>query len=223
MRLLSRAGSARDLGTAAEQRAASAEDRALVGRLLARDQQAFASLVSSHHQSLIRLAAVFVRNPATAEEVAQETWSRVLAGLARFGGRSSLRAWIFQICTNCAMSRGAREARSMPFSALGNPDEAAVDPQRFEPDGHWADPPHRWQADTPEQILQRAEAMACVERALNDLPPAQRAVVLLRDVEGVDAAEACAILEVSESNQRVLLHRGRSRIRRELERLLAAE
>src|SRR6266852_1574531 len=102
-------------------------------------------------------------------------------------------------------------------------EQRAASAEDREPDGHWADPPHRWQADTPEQILQRAEAMACVERALNDLPPAQRAVVLLRDVEGVDAAEACAILEVSESNQRVLLHRGRSRIRSELEKLLAAE
>src|SRR5712664_3632337 len=218
-----RAGSARDQGAAAEPRGASAEDRALVVRLLARDQAAFESLVRSQHESLVQLALVFVRNRATAEEVAQDTWSRVLAGLARFEGRSSLRAWILQICSNHAMSRGTREARSTPFSALVGPDETAVDPGRFEPDGHWADPPHAWRSDTPEQILERAEAMACIDRTMADLPPAQRAVVLLRDLEGLDAAEACGVLEVSESNQRVLLHRGRSKIRKALEKLLAGE
>lgn len=209
--------------TAAEQHAASAGDRALVARLLARDQAAFVSLVRALHESLVRLALVFVRNPATAEEVAQDTWSRVLAGLAGFEGRSSLRAWIFQICTNHAMRRGEREARSMPFSALGGPDEAAVDPDRFEPNGHWAEPPHAWRAETPERILERAEAVACIGRALDELPPAQRAVVLLRDVEGLEAAEACELLEVSEANQRVLLHRGRSKIRSALEKLFGDE
>ncbi len=218
-----RAGSARDQGTAAEPRGASAEDRALVVRLLARDQAAFTSLVRAQHESLVRLALVFVRNRATAEEVAQDTWSRVLTGLGGFEGRSSLRAWIFQICSHHAMSRGAREARSTPFSALGGADEPAVDPGRFEPGGHWAEPPHAWRAETPERILERAEAVACIGRALDELPPAQRAVVILRDVEGLDAAEACNVLEVSESNQRVLLHRGRSKIRRALEKLLGDE
>src|SRR2546426_8160027 len=223
MRFLRRAGSARDQATAAESRAASAEDRSLVVRLLARDQAAFATLVRAQHESLVRLALIFVRNRATAEEVAQDTWSGVLAGLAGFEGRSSLRAWIFQICSNHAMRRGEREARSTPFSALGSPDEPAVDPGRFEPDGHWADPPHAWGADTPDRILDRAEAVACIGRVLDELPPAQRAVVLLRDVEGLDAAEACDVLEVSEANQRVLLHRGRSKIRRALEKFLGDE
>jgi len=222
MRFLRRA-SARDDGTAAEQRAASDEDRALVARLLARDQAAFVSLVRAQHESLVRLALVFVRNRATAEEVAQDTWSHVLAGLGGFAGRSSLRAWIFQICSNQAMRRGAREARSTPFSALGGADEPAVDPGRFESNGHWAHPPHGWRADTPDRILERAEAVACIGRVLDELPPAQRAVVLLRDVEGLEAAEACNVLEVSEANQRVLLHRGRSKIRRALEKLLGDE
>ena len=196
MRFLRRATSARDQGTAAQQRAASHQDRALVVRLLARDEAAFVSLVRTEHESLVRLALVFVRNRATAEEVAQDTWSGVLAGLAGFEGRSSLRAWIFQICSNHAMRRSAREARSTPFSALGGPDEP---------------------------ILERAEAVACIGRVLDELPPAQRAVVLLRDVEGLDAAEACGVLQVSEANQRVLLHRGRSKIRRALEKLLGDE
>ena len=223
MRFLRRATSARDQGTAAQQRAASHQDRALVVRLLARDEAAFVSLVRTEHESLVRLALVFVRNRATAEEVAQDTWSGVLAGLAGFEGRSSLRAWIFQICSNHAMRRSAREARSTPFSALGGPDEPAVDAGRFEADGHWAHPPHAWRADTPEQILERAEAVACIGRVLDELPPAQRAVVLLRDVEGLDAAEACGVLQVSEANQRVLLHRGRSKVRRALEKLLGDE
>ena len=104
-----------------------------------------------------------------------------------------------------------------------SPDEPAVDAGRFEADGHWAHPPHAWRADTPEQILERAEAVACIGRVLDELPPAQRAVVLLRDVEGLDAAEACGVLQVSEANQRVLLHRGRSKIRRALEKLLGDE
>jgi RNA polymerase sigma-70 factor, ECF subfamily len=216
-----------DLGMKFFKRAAAREqgddssgDRRLHARLMARDRGAFAALVGAHHDSLVALALVYVGNRAVAEEVAQETWARMLAALPQFEGRSSLRTWIFRICTNAALTRAERESRSSPFSALQDEDEPEVEAERFQASGTWADPPHGWRADTPEKILQRAEAIACIERTLAALPPAQRAVVLLRDVEGLDAAEACDVLRVSESNQRVLLHRGRAKIRRALEDLL---
>jgi len=219
MRLFGR-DSARRSRSAPEQVSAPAEERDLVSRLLARDATAFTALVRAHHDSLVRLALVYVGNRAVAEEVAQDTWVRILAALPEFEGRSSLRTWMFRICTNAALTRAEREARSSPFSTLQDQDEPEVEPQRFKASGMWADPPHAWRADTPEKILERAEAIACIERTLDLLPPAQRAVVLLRDLEGLDAAEACNVLQVSESNQRVLLHRGRSKIRRALEKLL---
>ncbi len=206
--------------TAPERATTSTEDRELVARLLARDAAAFTSLVRAQHESLVRLALVFVGNRATAEEVAQDTWTRMLAALPEFEGRSSLRTWMFRICTNAALTRAERESRSAPFSSLQDSDGSEVEPQRFNDSGAWADPPHAWRAETPEKILERAEAIACIERTLDELPAAQRAVVLLRDVEGLDADEACNILQVSESNQRVLLHRGRSKLRRALEKLL---
>jgi RNA polymerase sigma-70 factor, ECF subfamily len=219
MKLLKRPGLGRSRA-ARERGSASTEDRELVARLLARDAAAFTSLVRAQHESLVRLALVFVGNRATAEEVAQDTWTRVLAALPEFEGRSSLRTWMLRICTNTALTRAERESRSTPFSSLQGSDGPEVEPQRFNDSGAWADPPHAWRAETPEKILERAEAIACIERTLDDLPPAQRAVVLLRDMEGLDAEEACNILQVSESNQRVLLHRGRSKIRRALEKLL---
>jgi len=206
--------------TAPERATTSTQDRELVARLLARDAAAFTSLVRAQHESLVRLALVFVGNRATAEEVAQDTWTRMLAALPEFEGRSSLRTWMFRICTNAALTRAERESRSAPFSSLQDSDGSEVEPQRFNDSGAWADPPHAWRAETPEKILERAEAIACIERTLDELPAAQRAVVLLRDVEGLDADEACNILQVSESNQRVLLHRGRSKLRRALEKLL---
>jgi RNA polymerase sigma-70 factor (ECF subfamily) len=213
MKLLKRAGGG-------EQGDDSSAEHALRARLMARDREAFAALVGAQHDSLVGLALVYVGNRAVAEEVAQETWTRMLAALPGFEGRSSLRTWIFRICTNVALTRAERESKSSPFSALQEEDEPEVEADRFQASGNWADPPHSWRADTPEKILQRAEAIACIERTLADLPPAQRAVVLLRDVEGLDAAEACDVLQVSESNQRVLLHRGRAKIRRALEDLL---
>lgn len=199
---------------------ASHEDLRLLGRLLAGDEAAFTALVEEHHAALVRLAQVFVSSRAVAEEVVQETWVGVLDGLASFEGRSSLKTWIFRILTNRAKTRGVREGRSVPFSALSNPEhgkEPAVDPARFRPDGRWASPPRRWEDDTPEKILSRREALMRLEAALEELPPNQRAVVTLRDVEGVEPSEACNILQISETNQRVLLHRARSKLRRALE------
>ncbi len=196
------------------------DDKALLGRLLAGDKQAFVALVQEHHSALVRLARVFVSTQASAEELVQETWMAVLDGLKAFEGRSSLRTWIFRILSNRAKTRAVREGRSVPMSALGEPEgenEPAVDPDRFAKDGHWADPPHSWREEDPEKLALRAEAIGCVERAISAMPASQRAVITLRDVEGVASDEVCEALGLSEANQRVLLHRARARVRSALE------
>lgn len=201
----------------------SPEDRLLVERLLAGDEATFTALVEQHHGALLRLARVFVPSQAVAEEVVQETWVGVIHGLPKFQGRSTLKTWIFRILTNRAKTRGVREGRSVPFSALGNPDsehEPAVSPDRFQASGMWAAPPHPWESDTPEKLIMQKQAIERLASALEDLPPNQRAVVTLRDVEELESPEVCNILEISETNQRVLLHRGRSKLRRVLEEYL---
>ena len=207
-------------------KAASAEDGALIERLLAGDEAAFAGLVDQYHGRLLRLARSFVKDHATAEEVVQETWIGVLKGLRSFKGRSALKTWIFRILVNRAKTRGVREARSVPFSALGDgdgPDEPAVDPARFRSDGMWANPPRRWEDDTPEAVFLRGEARRRLEQAIQELPPRQRTVLVLRDIEGVSAEEVCNILEITDTNQRVMLHRARSALHRALERYLEEE
>lgn len=197
------------------------EDRVLAG-LRAGDEKAFLVLVQRLHPSMLRVASAFVSSRAVAEEVVQEAWLGVLTGLAKFEGRSSLRRWILGILTNCARSRGVREARSIPFSSLGadNDEGPAVDPSRFLPPnhsrwpGHWSEPPVRW---AEEQLIRR-EAVDAAERAIETLPPKQRAVITLRDVEGCESAEVCEVLGISEANQRVLLHRARAKMRAALER-----
>ncbi len=195
------------------------EDSALLKRLLDGDEHAFAELVDTHHGSLIRLARVYVGDSSVAQEVVQETWLAVLRGLGQFQRRSTLKTWIFRILANKAKTRGAREKRFVPFSALAGTGsgEPAVDPSRFTRGGAWADPPRPWEEETPESLLMNQEAISCVEQSLDQLPPGQRAVVFLRDVEGLDPQEVCNILEITETNQRVLLHRGRSKIRRAVE------
>ena len=206
-----------------------AEDSQVLAALRAGDEAAFAGLVDRYHGRLVRLATVYVHNRAVAEEVAQEAWLGVLRGLDRFEGRSSLKVWLFSILTNCARSRARREGRTLPFSALGGAAEAdgaepAVEPERFraaDPGrGHWISVPDNWD-EVPEQRLLAAETLALVERAIAALPPTQRAVITLRDVEGCASDEACAVLGLSEGNQRVLQHRARSRVRRALEAHLA--
>lgn len=199
---------------------ATPEDAALVKRLLKGDEAAFTGLVDQYHGRLLRLALGFVADRETAEEVVQDTWLAVLTGLPSFEGRSGLKTWIFSILTNRAKTRGRREKRSVPFSAFTNPDsedEPAVSPSRFTPGGMWSAPPERWAEDTPERLLLRQETRALVDHAIAELPAAQRAVITLRDVEGLDSTEACNILEISETNQRVLLHRARAKIRTALE------
>lgn len=203
---------------------ASVDEAALVRRLLAGDEAAFTQVVERYHGPLIRFAMLFVATRSVAEEVVQDTWVAVLHGLPSFEGRSALKSWIFSILANRAKTRGVREKRTIAFSELSAPgveDEPAVDPDRFTSAGAWSAPPGRWDQDTPEKLLLHREALAVIDKAMAGLPASQRAVVTLRDVEGLDAAEVCNVLEVSETNQRVLLHRGRSKVRAALERYMA--
>jgi RNA polymerase sigma-70 factor (ECF subfamily) len=191
---------------------------ALLQRLRAGDEAAFVDLVRQTHAALTRLAAAFVRDPGAAEEVVQEAWLAVVTQLDAFEERSSLRTWIGSIVVNKAKTRGERDRRFVPFSALAAGEEGgAADADLFDARGVWATPPHPWDA-APESLLLRKEARAFVERAIAGLPPAQRTVVELRDVEGWSGEEVCNVLGLSETNQRVLLHRGRMRLRAALER-----
>ncbi len=173
---------------------------------------------------MLRIAMLYVSSRAVAEEVVQETWLAVFTGLERFEERSSLKTWLFRILTNKAKTRGQREGRTIPFSSLasdGDEDEPAVDVDRFLGPGHryedhWAAPPR----SVPEERLLAAEARERIDAAIAALPPNQRAVITLRDVEGCSAEEACSVLGVSETNQRVLLHRARSKVRAALEQYL---
>jgi len=212
---------------AGEEPESNESESALLARLRAGDEEAFASLVSSYYGALIRFAMSFVAERSAAEEVVQETWLGVIRGLSSFEGRSSLKTWIFRILANRAKTRGKREARSIPFSSLKDPQsesdyEPAVDPSRFDARGMWTDPPHPWARAAPEELLLRQETMDLIQRAIAELPPSQRAVVTLHDVEGVEADEICNILEISQTNKRVLLHRARSKLRCALEASLMA-
>jgi RNA polymerase sigma-70 factor, ECF subfamily len=194
---------------------ASPDERRTVAALLAGDERAFEALVDRYNPSLLRVAQGYVSNRTAAEEAVQDTWIGVLRGLPSFEGRSSLRTWIFRILVNQAITRGVRESRSVPFSSLGD-DEAAVDPERFLPGGAWASPPQPLDG-MPEEVLLSAEARARVLDAIAELPHQQRQVITLRDVEGWSSAEVREALELSEGNQRVLLHRARSKVRSRLE------
>ena len=163
---------------------------------------------------MLRVARMYVGSRAVAEEVVQEAWVAVLNGIGRFEGRSSLKTWIFRILTNIAKTRGQREGRSIPFSSLAPDDEHAVDPDRFAEDGAWASPPRSF---GPEERLLSDETMAVVEAAIAKLPASQAIVISMRDVDGFSAEEACNALDISETNQRVLLHRARSKVRQALE------
>lgn len=199
-------------------------DAALVARLRTGDEDAYAAIVRRYHGALVRVASAHVRSAALAEEIAQDAWLAVLNGLARFEGRSSFRTWLFTIAANLAKTRGTREARSLPFSALAREEgerERPVEADRFLADGHWGDAPAAWR--DPEARLCDGETLAQIERAIAALPEAQRTVITLRDVRGVDADEVCALLGISDGNQRVLLHRARAKVRRALESVLAAE
>lgn len=189
-------------------------------RLRAGDRAAFTELVGRHGGALLRLATTFVRDRSLAEEVVQDAWLAALDGLDGFEARASLRTWLFSILANKARNRAVREGRSLPFSALGggggDDGEAAVDPARFHADGHWLVATSAWTVEDPEQLAGGAETRAAIQRAIAALPEAQRAVVTLRDVEGLEAEEICNLLGLTLTNQRVLLHRARTRLREAL-------
>jgi RNA polymerase sigma-70 factor (ECF subfamily) len=195
----------------------------LLERLRAGDERAFAELVDGCHGTMLAVARVHVRSRAVAEEVVQEAWMSVIRGIGRFEGRSSLKAWIVRIVVDAAKTRSVRDARALPLASPG-PDEPAVDPDRFRgPDdryhGGWKVFPAHWE-QLPDETLQQREAIDVIASAIATLPPAQRAVIRMRDADGLSAEEVCAALDLSEADQRVLLHRARSRVRSALEQHL---
>jgi RNA polymerase sigma-70 factor (ECF subfamily) len=199
------------------------EEVSLVSALREGDESAFLEIVGRYHASMLRVAQVFVQTPAVAEEVVQETWLAVLEGISRFEGRSALRSWIFRILANRARTRAQREGRTQPFSSLEEQDGGpTVDPARFLPDdhpqwpGHWSAPPSPW----ADARLMAGETLALAQRAIDALPPRQKQVILLRDVEGCSPEEVCEALGLSDGNQRVLLHRARAAVRAALETYL---
>ena len=189
------------------------DESALVAALRAGDERAFMALVAECTPGMRRLALTFVRSRAVADEVVQEAWVGVLRGIDRFEGRASLKTWIYRIVANVARTRGVRESRSVPFSSLETED-ASVDPERFAADGHWASPVEPWQP------VLGAETRDVIEQAIAALPGQQRQVIELRDVQGWSSEEVCNVLELTETNQRVLLHRARTKVRMALEQYL---
>ena len=187
-------------------------DAELLARLRAGDERAFVTLVRRHHAAMLSVAAGYVPSMAVAEEVVQDTWLGVLRGLGGFEGRSSVRTWLFRILVNRARTAGVRERRSV---AIGDA-EPAVDRSRFDSTGHWAVPPEHW-VEEADNRLDAAKLAGRLRSAVSELPDRQREVVMLRDVEGLSSEEVCSVLDISEGNQRVLLHRGRSRLRQMLE------
>jgi RNA polymerase sigma-70 factor (ECF subfamily) len=195
------------------------DDAELVERLRAGDDKAFVALVDRYHSPLVRLAASFVGSRAVAEEVVQDTWLGVVRGIDRFEGRSSFKTWLFRILVNRARTTGAKERRQAPTPPANEP---AVPADRFRPDGRWASPPVMWEEATVDRLV-AGELAERISGFLDELPEAQRQVVVMRDLEGLPSAEVCSVLGISEANQRVLLHRGRSRIRDRLDRELEVQ
>jgi RNA polymerase sigma-70 factor (ECF subfamily) len=206
---------------------ASAEEIRLIAALRAGDERAFMTLIDRYQSTLVRLALLYVGDRDAAEDVVQETWLGVFQGIDRFEGRSSLKTWLFRILTNRAKRRGERDHRSIPFSAAvspGDDEETSVGPDRFFPPGHewaghWSSLPTDWDV-LPEERFLSAETRAAVDRAIATLPPTQREVITLRDVEGWTSEEVRNALDLSETNQRVLLHRARTKVRKALEEQL---
>lgn len=201
-----------------------AGDMELVRALRAGEEAAFAYLVDMLGRSMQRVASLYVRDRAVAEEVVQDAWIAVLRGIDRFEGRSSLRTWIFSILVNTAKTRGVRESRTVPFAALTDdrdPEHPSVPEDRFLADGtawpgHWVSGPANW--DAPLERLLSQETRDVISQAIDQLPDMQRRVVTLRDIEGWSSEEVCNVLEISETNQRVLLHRARSKLREAIDR-----
>lgn len=197
----------------------SAYDRSVVAALRAGDEQAFAALVDKYYGSMLHVARGYVATREAAEDVVQETWAAIIQGIDRFEERSSLKTWMFRILVNRARTRGAREARTRPFSSLSPDAGPSVDPNRFLGDDHrwggfWSSPPS---ANFPEQQALATETMGTIQRVIEQLPDSQRLVLTLRDVHELTSEEVCDLLGISEGNQRVLLHRARTKARSALE------
>lgn len=199
----------------------------LLARLRQGDEGSFDDVVTRHHSALIRTAMGYVANREVAEEVVQDTWMAVIDGLGRFEGRSSLRTWIFGIMIHKAKDRGVREKRHTTFSSFESADgegDEAIDPSRFHQSGewagHWAFPTQPWDDQTPEKILASQQAVTAMNRAIEALPRNLKDVLILRDVEGVEAKEVCDILKITETNLYVRLHRARERVRQAVETYL---
>jgi RNA polymerase sigma-70 factor (ECF subfamily) len=201
----------------------------LVAALRAGDEAAFVALVEMYHSKMLNLARTWVNDTTVAEEVTQEAWIGVLRGINRFEGRASLQTWIFTILSNCARTRAQRERRTIPFSEFfgdDQEDEPTVDPDRFHATGplkgHWRELPRDWR-ELPEQNFLARETLAVTQAAIDALPPNQRVVIMMRDVDGLAASEVCNILNITESNQRVLLHRARANVQKALDRYFHEE
>jgi RNA polymerase sigma-70 factor, ECF subfamily len=196
----------------------SGTDAQLLTALRAGDERAFVTLVHLHHDAMLRLASSFVPNGAVAEEVVQDTWVGVLRGIDGFEGRSSFRTWLFRILVNRARTAGVRERRTIAVGDSGavGDTEAAVAASRFDSGGSWVSPPEHWIEEVEDRI-EAGKLAGFLRTAIEDLPDRQRQVVTLRDIEGLTSEEVCSVLEISEINQRVLLHRGRSRLRQAVE------
>jgi RNA polymerase sigma-70 factor (ECF subfamily) len=208
-----------------------ADDQSLVERAREGDEDAFAVLVRRYSPMLMRLARMYVPTDALAEDVVQETWVAVLRGLERFEGRSSFKTWLFRILVNRAKTRGVREHRSIPFASVGggagldgadvDGEGPTVDPSRFTSEGAWTSAPADWH-DDPEAALESEEALRIARAAIAELPERQRIVITLRDLEGLSSDEVRNVLDVTETNQRVLLHRARAKVRKAMEDWIAS-
>lgn len=210
--------------------AVAKEEGSLLGRLRQGNERAFDELVTRHHSALIRMATAYVSDREVAEEVVQDTWMAVIEGLDRFEGRSSLRTWIFGIMIHKAKDRGVREKRHTTFSSLESIDvdgDETVDPSRFHQSGewagHWSFPPQPWDDQTPEKLLASQQAVDAMNRSIEALPPTLKEVLILRDVEGVGAREIREMLNITETNLYVRLHRARERVRRAVETYLKGQ
>jgi RNA polymerase sigma-70 factor (ECF subfamily) len=199
------------------------DDATLVAALRQRDEDAFVWLLDRYDVSLHRVALTFVSNTSIADEVVQDTWLGVVRGIATFEGRSSVKTWVFRIMMNISRTRGERERRTVPFAAAEALDEDAPSfaPDRFRGPSdpyprHWARPPEPWD-EQPDERLLSTETLDRVLDAIERLPLSQRTVIRLRDIDGWTSDEVCELLELSEANQRVLLHRARARVRQALE------
>jgi RNA polymerase sigma-70 factor (ECF subfamily) len=213
------------LGIPTLQETLQLDEAGLVEALRRGDEAVFAAVMDWYSGSLLRLAMAYVPSRAVAEEVVQETWMGVLEGIGRFEGRSSFKTWLFRILTNRAKTRGTRERRYEPFGLPGTDSEGeeglSLEDRLFVTQGsgkgHWIVPPQGWEPDTPERAFLSKECQKAIEQAIDGLPGIQRQVITLRDVEGLSAEEVCNMLTISETNQRVLLHRARIKVRRVLD------